>query len=154
MLRWSRACSQIEARDLKLSCALARCSLYPRLPTSIVVGSMSEGANIGSRSSSVNNLVGAQQNCFGDGHSKGFGGFEVHDQLEPRRALDGEVCRLGAAQNPTDITAATAKHIRKVRSVGDETSRVHVRPVKVNRRQPSLLCEISDLCSVSETKRI
>jgi hypothetical protein len=29
-------------------------------------------ANIGSRSSSVNDLVGAQQDCFRDGHPEGF----------------------------------------------------------------------------------
>src|ERR1700676_4628904 len=54
-------------------------------------------ARSGSRSSSVNDLVSAQQDCFGDGHSEGFRDLEVYDQLKPRRALDGEVCRLSAA---------------------------------------------------------
>src|SRR5450432_4756633 len=103
---------------------------------------------------SVNDLVSAQQDCFGDGHSERFRDLEVHDQLKPRRALNGEVCRLNAAQYATNVNAATAKHIRKVRSVGDETSRIDVGPVKENRRQPSLLRENSDLCSVSETERI
>src|ERR1700682_1029286 len=108
----------------------------------------------GSRFSSVNDLISAQQDCFGDAHSERFRDLEVHDQLEPRRALNVEVCRLNAAQYATNVNAATAKHIRKVRSVGDETSRIHVRPVKVNRRQPGLLRENSHLCSVSETQRI
>jgi hypothetical protein len=32
-----------------------------------------------------------------------------------------------AAQYPANVDVATAKHVWKVRSVGDETSRVHVR---------------------------
>src|SRR5258708_7266467 len=107
-----------------------------------------------SHSASVNDLVSAQQDCFEDSHSEGFRGLEVHDQLESRRALNGEFCRLDAAQYAANVNAATAKHIRKVRSVGDEASRIHVRPVKENRRQPSLLRENSDLCSLSETEWI
>jgi Histidine kinase-, DNA gyrase B-, and HSP90-like ATPase len=105
-------------------------------------------------SRSFDHRVCTQQDCFGDGDPEGFGNLEVHDQLEPRWALDGEVGRLGAAQNPTDVNAATTKHIRKVRPIGDETTRVHVRPVKVHRGQASLLREIADLRSVSEAERI
>ena len=46
----------------------------------------------------------------------------------------GEVCRLNAAQYPANVDAATAKHIWKVRSVGDETSRVHVRKTRAFER--------------------
>src|ERR1700746_3008601 len=48
---------------------------------------------------SFDHLVGAHQDCFGDGDPESFRGFEVHDQLEPRWALDWQVGRLGAAQN-------------------------------------------------------
>jgi hypothetical protein len=41
----------------------------------------------------------------------------LHDHLEPRWALGREVGRLGAAQNPSDVTAATAKHIGKIRPI-------------------------------------
>ena len=46
--------------------------------------------NTGSRSSSVNDLVGAQKDCFDDGHSEAFRDLEVHDQLEPRRPISGQ----------------------------------------------------------------
>ena len=90
--------------------------LYPQLRTWPCTAQLTLCANTGSRSSSVNDLVGAQQDCFGDGHSEAFRDLEVHDQLEPRRALDGEVYRLNAAQYPANVDAATAKHIWKVRS--------------------------------------
>src|SRR5947209_2399258 len=97
---------------------------------------------------SFDHLVGAHQDCFGDGDAESFRSLEVHDQLEPRRALDGKVVRLGTAHYPTDVDPATPKHIRKVRPIGDETSRINVRPVKIYRGQASLLREVSDLRSV------
>jgi hypothetical protein len=51
---------------------------------------------------------------------RGFRGLEIHGQIEPRRALDGKICRLGAAQNATNVTAATAKHVGEVWPIGDE----------------------------------
>jgi hypothetical protein len=45
----------------------------------------------------------------------------LHDHLEPRSALDREVGTLGAAQNPSDATAATAKHIGKIRPMNTGT---------------------------------
>jgi hypothetical protein len=46
---------------------------------------------------SFEHSVRAYEDCFGDADPEGFRGLEVHDQFEPRRALDGKVCRLGAA---------------------------------------------------------
>jgi hypothetical protein len=45
---------------------------------------------------SLDHLVGANENYIGDCDPEGFCGLEVHDQLEPRGALDGEVGRFGA----------------------------------------------------------
>ena len=98
--------------------------------------------------------VGTHEDRFRDGDPEGFRGLEVHDQLEPRWALDGEVGRLGAAQNPTNVTAATAKHIGKVRPIRDESACIYMSPVKVYCGQASLLREIFDLCSVSEAERV
>src|SRR5436190_23787398 len=67
----------------------------------------------------LDHLVGTYKNCFGNGDPQGLCGLEVHDHLEPRWALDGKVGRSGAAQTPRDITAATAKHIWKVRPIGN-----------------------------------
>src|SRR5262249_28097136 len=81
----------------------------------------------------LDHLVGAHKDCFGDGDPEGFRSLEVHDQLESRRALNGKVGRLGATQNSTDVNAATAKHVRKVGTVGDEATCTHMGSVKVYR---------------------
>src|SRR5262249_54324913 len=45
----------------------------------------------------LDHLVGASENYFGNYDPEGFCGLQVHDQLELRGALDGEVSRFGAA---------------------------------------------------------
>src|SRR5262249_3598544 len=82
---------------------------------------------------SFDHLVGAYKDCFGNGDPYGSCSLEVYDHLEPSWALDGGVGWLGAAQNPSDVTAATAKHIGKVWPIRNKTSGVHVRPVQVYR---------------------
>src|SRR5262245_43533535 len=99
-------------------------------------------------------LVGTYKDCFGKGNPEGLRGLEVHDHLEPRRALNRQVDRSGAAQNPSDVTATTAKHIGKVRPIGNQAAGVRMRPVKVDRRQASFHGEFSDPRSVSEIERI
>jgi hypothetical protein len=42
-------------------------------------------------------LVGAHEEHFGDSDPEGFRGPEVNNHIESRRALDGEVSRLGAS---------------------------------------------------------
>src|SRR4029077_9965590 len=93
-------------------------------------------------------LVGAHQDCFGNGDAEGFRGLEIDDQLEPRRTLDREVGRLCAAQDATDIGTATAKHIWQVRPKGDESARTHMRLVKKHCWQADLLRKVCNLCSV------
>src|SRR5215831_19416017 len=83
---------------------------------------------------SFEHSVRTHEDCFGDANPEGFRGLEVHDQIEPRRAFDRKIGRLGAAQNATNVTAATAKHIGKVWPIGDETPCVHMSPVKKYRR--------------------
>jgi hypothetical protein len=102
----------------------------------------------------LDHLVGAHKDCFGNGDPQGFRRLQVYDKLEPSWALNGEIGRFGAAQNPTDVAAATTKHIGQVWSVGNKTSGAHVRPVKVYRRQASFGREFSNPHSVSETERI
>ena len=55
----------------------------------------------------LDHLVGAHKDCFGDGDPEGFRSLEVHDQLEPRWALDGEVGALRTTQNPTACGATS-----------------------------------------------
>src|SRR5262249_26276206 len=102
------------------------------------------------RVSSFNHLVGTHEERFGDRNPEDFRGPEVDNHLKPRGALNGQISRFGAAQNPRDVAAGAAKHVGKIRSVGDETFRVHMRPVKVYRWQACLCCELSNSFSVSE----
>src|SRR5207247_500396 len=53
-----------------------------------------------------------------------------------------------------NVTSATAKHIGKVRPIGNQTAGVRMRPVEVDRRQASFHREFSNPRSVSETERI
>src|SRR5262249_45309974 len=99
-------------------------------------------------------LVSAYKDCFGNSDPEGLRGLEVHDHLEPRWTLDGQVGKSSAVQNPSDVTAATAKHVGKVRPIGDQAAGVRMRPVKVDRGQASFHREFSDPRSVSETERI
>jgi hypothetical protein len=62
---------------------------YPDKQTFSVSASMSQRCQQRKSFLSVNDLVSAQQDCFGDSHSEGFRDLEVHDQLEPRWALNG-----------------------------------------------------------------
>ena len=47
---------------------------------------------------SSDHLVGAHQDRLRDRNSKGLGGLEVYDQLEPFNLLHGELARLGALE--------------------------------------------------------
>ncbi len=98
---------------------------------------------------SFEHCVRTHEDCFRDVDAERLRSLEVNNQIKPGWALDGQVGRFSAAQNPTNVTAATAKHIRKVRPIGDETPCIRMCPVKIYRGETSLLREISDPCSVS-----
>ena len=44
-------------------------------------------------------IVGTQEECWRKRHADGVRGLQVHDQLELGGLLDGEIGRLGTAQN-------------------------------------------------------
>jgi hypothetical protein len=62
----------------------------------------------------LDNLVGAHEARFRDRNPKDSSGPKVHDHIESGWALDREIGRLGAVQDPSNITGSTAKHIGKV----------------------------------------
>jgi hypothetical protein len=52
---------------------------------------------IAAKNQSIDHLVGAHEEHFGDSDPEGFRGPEVNNHIESRRALDGQVSRLGAS---------------------------------------------------------
>jgi hypothetical protein len=102
----------------------------------------------------LDNLVGAHEDRFRDRNPKDSRGPKVHDHIESGWALDREIGRLGAVQDPSNITGSTAKHIGKVRPIGDETSGIHMRPVKVYCGKGRFRSKICDSCSVSQSERV
>src|SRR3989442_13336113 len=53
----------------------------------------------------------------GDGEAEGVGGFQVNDQLELRRLLDGEVGGPGTPENLVDVHSSARGDILEVRAV-------------------------------------
>src|SRR5215475_6506033 len=71
---------------------------------------------------SLNQLIGAQQQRFGNFQSKRLGGGEVDDEMELSRLLDRDVARLRPAQNFVDEFGGAPELIREVWAVGHERS--------------------------------
>src|SRR5216684_3878815 len=113
-----------------------------------------DGIEANSASASFDHLVGAHKNRFRDGDPEILRDLEVDDQFESRGTLDREVSGFGAVQDAANVNAATPKHIRKVRTIGDEAARVYVGAVKIHREQTGLRGEISDVRAVGECERI
>src|SRR5215471_5209234 len=67
-------------------------------------------------------LGGAQQYRWGYGKAERLGGLEVHGHLELGRKLNGQLCRLRAAQDAIDISGGTTKGVYPVGSVGEQTA--------------------------------
>jgi hypothetical protein len=69
---------------------------------------------------SFDHLICAGEDRLRDRQAERLGGLEIDDQLEPRRALNRQVGRLGTSENPADIDpdlAARASTITKRKSV-------------------------------------
>ena len=63
---------------------------------------------LGGVSGSSNHLIGAQQDCFGDGDVECLGSLEIDDKFELRGLLDGQLGRLGTFQDSGDIGGGAA----------------------------------------------
>src|SRR5262245_53775305 len=64
-----------------------------------------------------------------------LGGREVYDEIKFGRLLDRQVGRLRTAQYLVNIISGASKQVRKIWSIGHQTSRVDVLPRIINRRQ-------------------
>jgi hypothetical protein len=56
-----------------------------------------------------NHLIRPRQHVRRDRQADLLGGFQIDDQLELRRLLDGNVSRLGAMQNPIHVICSTTE---------------------------------------------
>ena len=70
----------------------------------------------------LNHRVRAQQQRLRDGDTERLRGFEVDDQLELRRLLDGEVGRLRALEDLVDVYGGAADEIGHVHCVSHQAA--------------------------------
>src|SRR5215831_5251346 len=85
---------------------------------------------------SLDHLVGAGEERFGDGQPERLGGSQVDHELELGRLLDRDVAWLRAAQNLIDILGGAAPQFHIDGSVGYEPSGFDIFALAMHRRQP------------------
>src|SRR5215475_6413132 len=71
---------------------------------------------------SFNHLVGAGQQLVGDGQAERPGSLEIDDQLVLGRLLNGQVGRLFALENTSDVDRGLANRFRNVVSVAHKAA--------------------------------
>src|SRR5262245_211787 len=84
---------------------------------------------------SFDQLVGAQEERFGDREAEYFGSRQVDDEIELGRLFDGDVARLRPTQNLVDIVGGAPEQVGEVWSIGHQTSCFDVVPRPVHRRK-------------------
>src|SRR5215475_4426625 len=70
---------------------------------------------------SFDQLVGAQEERFGDREAEYFGSRQVDDEIELGRLFDGDVARLRPTQNLVDIVGGAPEQVGEVWSIGHQT---------------------------------
>src|SRR5262249_11996494 len=86
-------------------------------------------------------LVGTQQERFGNFQSKRLGSCQIDDEIELRRLLDGKIGGLRPAQNFVDILGGSPEQVCVVWSIGHQTAHFDIRPRTVHRRQSRGECQ-------------
>src|SRR5215472_18299318 len=84
---------------------------------------------------SLDHLVGAQQERLRDRQPECLRSRKIDDESELCGLLDWDVTWLRPAQNLVDIIGGAPQQVGEVRSIGHQTSRFDVLPIKVHRRQ-------------------
>ncbi len=74
------------------------------------------------KASLFNHLVGAQQKGFRDLQSEHFCNFLIDYEREPRRLLDSNIGRLGAAQDLVDENGYMMRHFDLISSIGKQVA--------------------------------
>src|SRR5262245_64017644 len=71
---------------------------------------------------SLDHLVGGDEERIGHREVECLGGFEVDDKSVYRWLLKWQIARFLAAQNTVDVGSGLAKHCGSIRTVGDQSS--------------------------------
>src|SRR5215470_17337594 len=74
-----------------------------------------------------NDLIGEQQERFGDGQTKPFGGLQVHHQTEFCRQLNGKVGRVCATQDAIDVGRCFTHGLQLVNSIRHQPAALDVK---------------------------
>src|SRR6516165_790884 len=85
--------------------------------------------------SSLDHLVGASKQRRRNLETERLGGRKVYDEIELSRLLDRDVPGLRPVQNLIDIATSAPEQVGKAWSIGHETSRFDVLPIKEYGRQ-------------------
>src|SRR5712671_184892 len=99
-------------------------------------------------------LVGAGEHCSWDGEAKRLGRLEIDDEIKFGGLFDWDVGRLRPTQNLVDEFGGAAEEVRVVCSIGDQTTRLHVLPGRINCRQSRALCQSVDMKPMRDHQRI
>src|SRR5215813_6018068 len=84
---------------------------------------------------SLDDLVGAEQDRLWNIEPKILCSLEINDKLDLRWLLDWQVSRLGAAQEFVHIAGCSAPSIHQVGGIGDQASILDIRLQVIHRRQ-------------------
>src|SRR5215831_5908739 len=90
-----------------------------------------------SRFTSLDHLVGEQQERLRDRQAERLGGGQVDDEIELGGLLDRDVTRLRPAENLVNIISGAPELLRKAWPIGHKTSPFNVFTSAVHRRQSS-----------------
>src|ERR1700682_4002011 len=102
---------------------------------------------------SFDHLVGAGEHCSWDGEAKRLGRLEIDDEIEFGGLFDWDVGRLRPTQNLVDEFGGAAEEVRVVCSIGDQTTRLHVLPGRINCGQSRALCQSVDMKPIRDHQR-
>src|SRR6266516_656283 len=83
-----------------------------------------------------------------NGEAERLRGFEIDNQLEFGRLLDGQVRRLRSLEDLAHVASGAPIQIRKVRSVGHEAAGLDIAPEVEDRWQPMLCREVREASSL------
>src|SRR6266850_932780 len=108
--------------------------------TSSVIGSASSSGSAGS----LDHSIGPQQDRRGDGKPKCLRRFQVDDELERRRLLDGQIRGPGSIEDLVHQTRRLAPELGVGRRVGGQSATLREEKSMEHGREPLLLRRVQD----------
>jgi hypothetical protein len=96
----------------------------------------------------LNDLIRPCQYVWRDRQTDLLGSFQVDNQLELRRLLNGNIGSLGTFKDLVHVCGGAPPQIREIRSIGHKSPGFQKFSLAVYRREPVLAHEFYDLCSL------